>query len=171
MKELFFFSSWFLVIKDLFSLWFSISLVFALFPVIESFFPPFPEGCYILAFENSSISSSQLLPLISPILLQCLDSHLPFLSLVFRVLAPHSPPIPIPGVFLPCAKTRHIISLPLPLCLTLISVLCSVAGKAQCPRSPCVTAVYRHLQDFPCQQTSGMACSHCSADFTNVLRC
>lgn len=113
-----------------------------------------------------------LIPAFNPSnLLQCLDSHLTFLSLVFRVLAPHSPSIPISGVFPSCAKTRHIISLSLPLCLILISVLCSVAWKARCPCSLCAKAVYRHLQDFPCHQTPWMACSWYSADFTNVLRC
>lgn len=132
-----FFFFWLSVIKDLFTLWFTISLVFALSPVAEPFFSPFPEGCCILAFENSSIFSYWFLPLIPPILLQSLDSPLTSLSLVFRVLAPHSPSTPIPGVFLSCAETRQVISLPLPLCLILLSVLCSAAWKAQCPCSLC----------------------------------
>lgn len=141
MKELFFFFSWFLVIKVVFTSWFTISLVFALCPVVESLFPPFLEGCCILAFEKSSISYWSL-PLIPPIFLQRLDSDLTFLSLVFRVLAPYSPSIQIPGVLLSCAKTRQIISLPLPLCLILISVLCSAAWKARCPVSLCNSSLW-----------------------------
>lgn len=49
--------------------------------------------------------------------------------------------------------------------------LCSVAWKAQSPCTLCGKAVYRHLQDFPCHQTSWTACSRFSADFTNGLRC
>lgn len=157
------------MIKDLFTLWFTISLVFALIPVVESFFSLFPGGCCILAFENSSISSHWFLPLIPPpILLQSLDSHLTFLSLVFRVLAPHSPSIPTSGVFPILCKDQTQNFPASSVCLSLISFLCSVAWRARGPCSLCAKAVYRHLQDFPCHQTPWMACSWFSADCTNI---
>lgn len=132
MKQLFF--SWSSVNKDLFTFWRTTFLVLALFPIVEPCVFPFPGGCCIIALlweSNSSCSFHWLLPLIPPILLQCFDSHLILLSLFFRVLAPHLPTIPIPGVFLSTAKCRHPVFLPLPLHLILISVLllCSMKDR------------------------------------------
>lgn len=99
-------SLYLLVSKNLFTLWFTTFLTFALFPTVEPY-----------------ISSHCLQLCNPPILLQSLDSHPMLLSLVFRVLAPHPPATPSPGFsHSPAAKPRHPLFQPLPHHLFFISI-------------------------------------------------
>lgn len=116
--------------------------------IVSSLIPPspFPGACCILVlledFSHSS-SSSQFLPLIPSLFLQCFDPRdTPHSNFQPLFSSPY-----IPGVFQSPPASIHPVFLPLPLCLVLISAipLCSMKGNTgamYCHWSLCQTASY-----------------------------